>query len=611
MDSDRSAPRRLPPARALAPPAVAALLLATVLAAGGVRAQDQARAPARDQEAAPATIGPFGEVVDVAVVDLDVIVADGAGRKVSGLAREDFVLRVDGEVVPITNFYAETSGVVRPSPRPVERRAEPTFTPVDSVGPPEQRTHVVILVDHTRLRSTNRKRAFAALREALGRFDDDDLIAVVGVERSLVVYSDFLFDRAAVARILDDAQRVGVRPNTLEAERRMLFGELARGQSGGIMARTAGASREAETVLPRIQSYAAQEHARSLESLRQIENVAATLAGLPGRKVLLYVGEGIPTRPGEGLYVEYRNRFGTAGDVGLGLRHYDLNSDYTRAVGNYDLTRDIDRIALAVNRVGVALYAIDAESAHGAEVRSALTEQGATSETISVVDANFREPLEAITQATGGRLLQMSGTLADRLVDLIRDFDTFYSLGFAMPADWQPGSVHSIDVDLRDRRRGWTVRHRSQIRLPEPEEREAGAAVATLMYQSVDNPLEIRARPGGRAPGPDGTTVLPVSLEIPVGGLTLVPRGDVHAASVTIYVSVKDAGGDPGPVQKVPFHLNIPADKVEEALGERAHYELPLIVRPGDRQVAIVVRDDPSGVLSAVRLDLGPQPPAS
>lgn len=608
MDARRPAPpRRLPPARALAPPALAALLLVAVLAAGGVSAQD----PVQEEEAAPAAIGPFGEVVDVAVVDLDVVVTDGAGRKVSGLGREDFVLRVDGEVVPITNFYAETSGVARPSPRPSESRTETAFTPVDSVGPPEQRTHVLILVDHTRLHAANRKRAFAALREALDRFDDDDLIAVVGIERSLVVYSDFLFDRAAVAEILRDAQQVGVRPDALEAERRMLFGELARGQSGGILGRTAVASREPETVLPRIQSYAAQEYARSLESLRQIENVAATLAGLPGRKVLLYVGEGIPTRPGEGLYVEFRNRFGAASDVGLGLRHYDFNSDYTRAVGNYDLTRSIDQTALAVNRVGVTLYAIDAEDAHGGKVRSALTEQGATSETISVVDANFREPLEAVTQATGGRLLQMSGTLADRLVDLIGDFDTFYSLGFALPANWQPGSVHTIDVDLRDGRRGWTVRHRSEIRLPQPEEREAGATVATLMYQSVDNPLEIRARPGDQAPGPDGTTLLSVSLEIPVGGLTLLPRDSVHAASVTIYVSVKNAAGDPGPIQKLPFHLNIPAEKVEEARGERAHYQLPLIVRPGDRQVAIVVRDDPSGVLSAVRLDLGSPPPAS
>lgn len=586
------------------PPRLAAALLAlaALLASPGARAQQEGEA---EETAPPAqAAGRFGDVVEVSVVDVDVIVTDAAGRKVSGLERDSFVLRVDGEVVPITNFYAETSGTVREVARRTEAPREPAFVPADEVGPPEQRTHVVVVVDHTRLRSTNRKRAFAALREALGHFDDDDLVAVVGIEGSVVVYSDFLFDRAATSRILDEVQRVGVRPRTMEVERRQLFGELARGQSGGILSRTAGNSREAETVLPRLQAYAAQEYARSLESLRQIEAVAGTLAGLPGRKVLLYVGEGIPTRPAEGLYVEYRNRFGAAGDIGLGLRHYDPNSDYERAVGKYDLTRAIEQTALAVNRAGVTLYAVDAESSHGGEIRSALTEQGATSETISVIDANFREPLEAVTQATGGRLLQMSGTLADQLVDMVRDFDTFYSLGFALPDDWAPGSVHSIDVDLRGGRRGWTVRHRTRIRIPAAEEREAGAAVATLMYQSVDNPLGVRAHPGRAQPGPDGARVLPVTLEIPVEHLTLVPREGVHAASVTIYVSVEDAAGNPGAVQKIPFHLDIPADKVDEARGEAAHHVLPLVVRPGDRQAAIVVRDDPSGVLSAVRLDL-------
>lgn len=582
--------------------AAALFSLATLLVAAGARAQQQGET---EQEAPPAqAAGRFGEVVEVAIVDVDVVVTDAAGRKVSGLDRESFVLRVDGEVMPITNFYAETSGAVREVPRPLETRRETTFVPADQVGPPEQRTHVLVLVDHTRLRTTNRERAFAALREALEHFDDDDLVSVVGIEGSVVVYSDFLFDRATTARVLDQAQRVSVGPRTMEAERRQLFGELARGQSGGILARTAGASREPESVLPRLQAYAAQEYSRSLETLRQIEAIAGTLAGLPGRKVLLYVGEGIPTRPGEDIYVEYRNRFGTAGDVGIGMRHYDFNADYERTVGRYDLTRAIDQVALAVNRADVTLYAIDAESSHGAEIRSALTEQGATSETISVIDANYRAPLEAVTQATGGRLLQMSGTLGDHLVDLVRDFDTFYSLGFTLPDDWPPGSVHTIDVDLADGRRGWTVRHRTEIRVPAAEEREAGATVATLMYQSVDNPLAVRARPGDGRPGPDGASVLPVTLEIPVEHLTLVPQDGFHAVAVTIYVATKDASGNPGRVQKIPFHLQIPADKVAEARGEAAHHVLPLIVRPGDRQVAIVVRDDPSGTLSALRLEL-------
>lgn len=603
MTASTSARRRLAHPTAWLFAALAPLAL---LAAGAALAQE----PPDDEETAPA-VGPFGDVVEVSVVNVDVVVTDNSGRKISGLGREDFVLRVDREPMPIEHFYAETSGTVRATPRPLETRTETEFTPIETAAPPEQRTHVLVLVDHTRLSAPNRKRAFGALREALSQFDDDDLIAVVGMESSLVVYSDFLFDHGTVAEILDEVQRVGVRPRIIEAERRQIFGELARGMSGGILARTSAASREPETVLPRIQSYAAQEYARSRDSLRLIETVAATLGGLPGRKVLLYVGEGIPTRPGEGLYVEFRNRFGSASDVGIGLRHYDFNSDYERAIGRYDLTQAVDRTAESLNRIGVTLYAVDAEGDHGGEIRSALVEQGATSETISVIDANFREPLEAATQATGGLFLRMSGTLADQLVDLVRDFDTFYSLGFDLPDGWAPGSVHRIEVALRDGRRGWHVRHREQVRVPEDGDREAGATVAALMYGSVDNPLGVRARPGEPEPGPEDTRVLPVTLEIPVDGLTLVPHGDVHAGSVTIFVSVQDAEGNPGRVQKVPFHLNVPAAKLDEARGQPAHYTLPLVVRPGDRHAAIVVRDDPSGTLAAVTLDLDGLAPTS
>ena len=119
-----------------------------------------------------------------------------------------------------------------------------------------------------------------------------------------------------------------------------------------------------------------------------------------------------------------------------------------------------------------------------------------------------------------------------------------------------------------------------------------------------NNPLNIKATPGSEAPREDGTAVLPVLLEIPVGGLVLVPQGETHNASVAIFVSVKDKDGNPGQVQKIPFHLNIPAEMVEQAKKDTAHYSLPVVLRPGDTQVAISVRDDVNGTLSTVRVDI-------
>ncbi len=456
----------------------------------------------------------------------------------------------------------------------------------------------MVLVDHTRLRARNRRRAFDALRQALNRLGPSDRVAVVGVEGGLVFYSDFLADREETGRILDEVSKVAAPPALGEIERREIFGELARGISGGIQAR---ASQANPSILPRIRSYAAEEYARGIASLQQIERVASTLAGLPGRKTLIYVGEGVPTRPGEGLYIEYRNRF--AGTQ-RGLPHQDFNTDYNRAVGNYDLTGPMQALATSVNRAGVALYSIDAAGNHGGEVRSALTEQGATSEAVTTIDENYRAPLEYASKATGGRLLVSSGRLETQLEEMIGGFTVYYSLGFEPPAGWSPGSDHAIGVEVTGN--GLIARHAEQVRLPAAEEREAAATVAALMYQAVDNPLAIRAVPGALVRRDDGAAALPVELEIPLANLDFLPRGDSQAGSLSIYVGIKDASGNPGRIQKVPFQLSIPNEVFDPAKGEAAHYMLPIVVRQGDQQVAIGVRDNVSGRFSAIRLDLAP-----
>lgn len=553
--------------------------------------------------------GVFTEELSVRVINVDVVVTDRSGEPVAGLGREDFELRLDGRPLPISNFYAEAGPSDRGGRRITfeEPRRDPSFRSLEEIRESSpRRSHVVIFVDHTRLRASNRKRAFNALREAVDRLGDDDLVAVIGDEGELKFYSDFLFDREGVHRILDDVTRIAHKTDVNESERRRIFGELARGMSGGIQARASLADQS--QLIARIQSYAADEFARGVRSLQQLETVVSTLSGVPGRKTLLYVGEGIPTRPGEGLYVEWRNRFS---GPERGLPHQDFNTDYTREVGRYDLTRPMEQLATAANRAGVTIYAVDAESSHGGEIRSALTEQGAFSEAISLIDENYRAPLELATQATGGRLLRSSGKLSDQLVGMVGGLRTFYSLGFTPPPQWQTGSDHDLEVIVRGK--GLTVRHREKVRLPEPEEREAGATLAALMYQTVDNPLEILATPGFEVPRDDGNAALPVNLEIPIASLGFLPQvrsteggrtESVQACSLSIYVSIKDREGNPGKVQKIPFHLAIPDDKMEQAMGDKAHYPLPLVVRSGDRQVAIGIRDNVSGQFSAIRLDI-------
>ena len=219
-----------------------------------------------------------------------------------------------------------------------------------------------------------------------------------------------------------------------------------------------------------------------------------------------------------------------------------------------------------------------------------------------MIDENFRAPLEQVTQATGGRLVRSSGLLREQMADLFGELQTYYSLGFAPPEDWQPGSSHDVEVRVTGRR--LLVRHRQEVRLPEADEREAGATVAALLYESAQNPLGMRAIPGTPQPRDDGNLGLEVTLDLPVGKLGLIPRDGAHQGSLAIYVTAQHADGSTSRVQKIPFHLAIPEEKMSEARGESAHYPLPMIVRPDDRYLAVGVRDDVQGTFSAVRLDL-------
>ena len=578
-------------------------------------AQEPEAGDLRPSEETQTTVGTdapggfFTEVMDVRVINVEVFVSDRSGVPVVGLTPEDFELRVDGKPMPISNFYSEADGIARETVDLRERRIDSAFTPVEQVdATSSRRAHIVILVDHTRLSSNNRKRAFAAIREALTHLDRGDLIAVVGMERSLKFYSDFLYDRQAIDRILDNALRLTGATDINKAARRQIFGELTRGQSGGILAQSSQA--EETELKARIQAYAADEYARGRESIRQVQQVVLSLAGVPGRKAVFYVSEGIPNRPGEGLLVEWRNRFGGGSpDADIGLRRFDFNTDYERAVGRYDLIRDVEQLARSANGAGVTLYSIDAHGNQGADVRSALTEQGATSETISVVNENFRAPLEAVSKATGGKHLRSSSRLLEHMVEVLGDFDSYYSLGFSPPADWQPGSSH--DVRVRMKGKGLLVRHRDDVQLPLPDEREATATVAALRYQTANNPLGIRAVPDTGTRRTDGAVVVPVNVEIPVGRLELLPRNGTHAGSLTLYVSTKRSDGNTTQVQKIPFNIAIPDDRIEEARSESAYYPLPVVLRPGDQQIAVGVRDDVSREFSAIRVDvsdLAPRP---
>ncbi|HET9765256.1 MAG TPA: hypothetical protein VFS60_00330, partial [Thermoanaerobaculia bacterium] len=138
-----------------------------------------AAAAAAAAQQPPATAGsPFGEEIDVRVVNVEVVVTDAKGERVSGLSAGDFTLTVDGKPVAIDYFSEIRDG--RPLATPAAPGAE--APPASTVQPPAAATagtNYLVFVDDYFAIAPQRDPVLEALRGSLDQLRPEDRMAVV------------------------------------------------------------------------------------------------------------------------------------------------------------------------------------------------------------------------------------------------------------------------------------------------------------------------------------------------------------------------------------------------------------------------------------------------
>ena len=564
------------------------------------RAADTADA-AEAADAAENGDGTFIDRVDVNVVNVEVFVTDKKGRAITGLTKEDFELTVDGQNLPVSNLYAQEDN------RPVYRAApeataeEPAATaPAPQEVPQEQRLRLVVFVDQTALQPLNRKRSFKHIR----RFLEESLapeaeVAVISLAPGLRFHTDFTTDREVVQKILKELEKSPPLDLGTEAERRTVLQEIFNAPTsspGGSAFDQMAASGAAGNTLALIRAIAATEYSIHKTGTRAMKAMVDTLAGVPGRKAMLHVSDGVPTNPGEDLFIAWQNRFS------------QLDTNYQTAVGSYDLIRDFQDFADHANASKVTFYAVDADPPTNTFGKSAEFQgdpnelPSVTSEVLSTFEANKRATIELAALETGGKRVIANGMLPRQLKRLGNDFRSFYSLGFAAPA----GKVkdhHQVKVRVKGRK-GLVVRHRSGFADRDADQKAAGQTMAALLYGVGEDPLGVTVTPGERESLEDGTATLPLALELPFDRLALLPDGEERVATLSLFVTVQDQVGAARPVQHIAVRLKVPEEEMESSQGQSARYVLPVIVGTDDRRIALAIRDDIAGIVSTLRVDL-------
>lgn len=557
------------------------LLLAAALVVpawtGPVRAQDpdtDATAPEaadEDQEADSGEI--FVDRVDVNVVNVDVFVTDKKGNRITDLTAEDFEIYENGKPMKISNFYRVEEGrrlrLPLPAPEPRMSEGEPALEEpeVDEV-PEDQRLHLVVYVDNFNIRPINRNRVLGDLRRfLLEKLDRDDRIMLISYDRSTKIEQPFTSDIRLVAQ------------KTFDLEKR----------TGSAVMRDSERDQAIELIDDARSPFEAISHARmyaqSVENdltftLRALKEITDSLAGLPGRKAVLYVSDGLPMVPGQDLFFAIDEKFGP-------------RSNGVMESFNFDFNRRYQELAAEANSSGVTFYTLDARgleppTAGSAEYRGRDIRFAADRTRIN----NLQTTLRYLANETGGFAIVNTNNPFPMLERMADDFESYYSLGY-IPAHYGDGRYYDIKVEVKGKKgKGLILRHREGYRDVSSESRMTNGTTAALYYDFRSNPLDVELEFDTGRRRDDGYYLQEVKIEIPIGNLALLPREETWEGRLKVFVGAMDDKGRTSPVQQMPVAVTIPNEQIEYAKTQNYVYTVTLLMRAGAQRVAVGVRDE-------------------
>jgi VWFA-related protein len=519
------------------------LALAACFLLAAAAAQEPATAPAapaRDGEPR----GSFGETIEVRLIDVEVVVTDPRGNRVSGLGRDDFRLLVDGREVPVAFFDEVRDGrYVAPGELTVADGRTPL--PVQPVA-----TSFLLFIDDYFTRPPYRNLVLDGLEDDLATLGPGDRFAVVAYDgQRLEVLTDWTASRTALLDALAAARkRKGWKAYMEQQGRRADAQALA--------------------------------HLRASQLGRTYKAVATalrTFADVPGRRVALLLAGGWP---------------------------YELNSTAFREELGYsrlfDTSRPLARIADVANATGFTLYPIDAPGPEN--VGGGISAEHRRSSPSAAFAADLEgslqeESLMRLAEWTGGEAL-LDGRRQRALGPVVVDTRSYYWLSFEHPrrAD---GTRHAVEVEVL--RPDLSVRARAGfLDVSQGAEAEIQAERALLLGGGEDTLRVEVTEPVRRGRSME----VPFAVFIPLDEVTVTPRrGGGGRARLELRVAVEDERGDRADVsvQKLDLPLE-PAMLQLEAVA----WEAAVKLRRKEHVLVFVLSDPASGRSWLARREVAP-----
>jgi VWFA-related protein len=571
------------------PTAVAVLALAALApGAGGA------------QETPPS----FGERVEVEVVNVDVVVTNAAGERVTDLIREDFLLEVDGKVVPIDYFAPPASRRPASAARPTEAAETPT---VDM-----SRANLFVFVDQSALEWRTSQKILDEIQAfVLPRTGGTERIMIAAFSQNLRILSPPTADRARIEQAFTELAKLRGQGSLVAAERNQLEREVRENsrpraqpeltdpETGEVSpeqaVRVAGQDfADTENLRIQVESYGEQQLDRQSRSIAAVREWIGALAAIDGRKSVLFASAGFTAQP-DGFLTEF-----------LSQKRANMPTDSSSVdslqTARITLLDDFERTVRAAQNARVAFYTISPREAPSTSFGAEFTGSGSGSTGVAPRDPAIAEAassLQRLSGATGGESLVLDDGLSDRLSTVADDAAASYSLGFST-GEAAGAADHKIRVRMQDDT--LTVRHRESFRRSSLGERAEAALVAAATFETTVNPLAMQLELGVPvAEDKKGKEArVPILVRIPLALVSLVPEGEQRTARLSARVAVLNEAQHVKLGETAPISISIPEADLEKALGSFWAYRAEVMVGRGSQRVAVVVSDEIAGTVSTL-----------
>ncbi len=560
------------------------------------------------QEIAGDVAGLFGEVIDVRLVNLEVVVTGPDGRRVYGLRPDDFVLYVDRRPVPIGYFTEVRAGAAVASAEETaneetaneETANEPGISAVPSLEPGGAvSTNYLVFIDEYFAVGHDRDRAVDDLITQLSLLGAADRMAVLAWNGGkLEMLSNWSRSASDLRRALTAAKG---RP-TSGLQREL---ELRQHRRGSRIDR--GPDRQGDRVpydIPDHEPFRDPYRDRVHDPDRDPENVlrvrrlserverlmrAATtamrgFARPAGRKAMLLLAGGWPYNPWDAVVPDPFGPSHFSGTLDYGPRLYQQLYD-------------------TANRLGYTLYPVG--------VRGFGVGAGASAVHPSPAEARYRwrlasdrgwsehSTLTLLAHQTGGRTV-LNRDRRTALEQVVSDTRSYYWLGFT-PTRHGIDRRHRVEIQARDpelavrsRRSFSDLSRRTEVDM---------IVESALLFGDPPGPRTLAAKLGKTRAAGFHKIEVPLAVAFPMGALTFLPTPDGWSAEAELRVAVEDQHGDRVEVASVPLDLTTASEPEQGAVGRCA---TTVKLRRLRHDMVVSIHDPLSGRILWTRLTFDP-----